>query len=198
MGCRAGHEELYIAAIVSPYDDQAQSDASAVTWFHVAHEVGRIPGPDQDPLQAGCRPMALQVCSHPQCSSIMFAESSPAIDVRCTAQICSNRGLKGTLTGIARLQVELMDELQSAETLQEEMQQLAERYARMVRACCEQPTWSWLQSHASFQEPHPQHHDGSYAARPLGGGSSCLWLGAVLHAILCAQVLTGQHCRRHA
>lgn len=64
-GCRAGHEELYIAAIVSPYDEQAQGDASAVTWFHVAHEVGRIPGPNQDPLQAGCRPMALQVGWHP-------------------------------------------------------------------------------------------------------------------------------------
>lgn len=61
MACRVGAEELYIAAIVSPYDEQAHGDVSAVTWFHVAHEVGRIPGPDQDPLQAGCRPMALQV-----------------------------------------------------------------------------------------------------------------------------------------
>ena len=62
---RMGAEELYIAAIVSPYDDQAHADVSAVTWFHVAHEVGRIPGPDQDPLQAGCRPMALQVTAGP-------------------------------------------------------------------------------------------------------------------------------------
>lgn len=58
---RVGAEELYIAAIVSPYDDQAHGDVSALTWFHVSHEVGRIPGPDQDPLQAGCRPMALEV-----------------------------------------------------------------------------------------------------------------------------------------
>lgn len=48
----------------------------------------------------------------------------------------SNRGLQGTSPGLSLLQVELMDELQPAETLQEEMQQLAERYARMVRACC--------------------------------------------------------------
>ena len=74
VGCRAGHEELYIAAIVSPYDDQAQGDASAVTWFHVAHEVGRIPGPDQDPLQAGCRPMALQVSSEPQHNIILSSD----------------------------------------------------------------------------------------------------------------------------
>ena len=65
-----GSEELYIAAIVSPYDDQAHGDVSVVTWFHVAHEVGRIPGPDQDPLQAGCRPMALQVICYLACQQL--------------------------------------------------------------------------------------------------------------------------------
>lgn len=55
--------ETYVAAIVAPYDDQLPGNASQVTWFHVAHESGRIPSPDEDPLQAGCRPMALQVRS---------------------------------------------------------------------------------------------------------------------------------------
>lgn len=53
--------ETYIAAIVAPYDDQLQGNASTMNWFHVAHEPGRIPAPEQDPLQAGCRNMCLQV-----------------------------------------------------------------------------------------------------------------------------------------
>ncbi len=53
--------ETYLAAIVAPYDDQLPGNASQLTWFHVAYEPGRAPDVDQDPLQAGARPMALQV-----------------------------------------------------------------------------------------------------------------------------------------
>jgi hypothetical protein len=58
---RDGGAEPYIGAIVGPYDEGLPGNASHLTWFRVQHEVGRLPGPDQDPLQAGCRPMALQV-----------------------------------------------------------------------------------------------------------------------------------------
>ena len=73
---RMGTEELYIATIISPYDEQAHGDVSALTWFHVAHEIGRIPGPDQDPLQAGCRPMALQVIACPLRPVLMPMDSA--------------------------------------------------------------------------------------------------------------------------
>ena len=46
---------------MGPYDEALPGNASHMTWFHVQHELGRLPGPEQDPLQAGCRPMALQV-----------------------------------------------------------------------------------------------------------------------------------------
>jgi hypothetical protein len=58
---RDSDDEPYIAAIVGPYDEELPGTASHLTWFHVQHEGGRVPLPDEDPLQAGCRPMALQV-----------------------------------------------------------------------------------------------------------------------------------------
>ena len=59
-----GGAETYIGAIVGPYDGALPGNASHLTWFRVQHEPGRLPAPDQDPLEAGCRPMALQVsCS---------------------------------------------------------------------------------------------------------------------------------------
>ncbi|CAL8469922.1 g9464 [Coccomyxa elongata] len=63
--------ETYIAAIVAPYDDQLQGNASTLNWFHVAHEPGRIPAPEQDPLQAGCRNMCLQVDTDDEAATLL-------------------------------------------------------------------------------------------------------------------------------
>jgi len=46
---------------VGPYDRRLPGLASAMAWFYVAHEPDALPGPEQDPLQAGCTPMALAV-----------------------------------------------------------------------------------------------------------------------------------------
>lgn len=54
--------EPYIAAIVGPYNKKLPTCQSSMTWFYVAHEPGRIPSEDENPLQAGCTPMQLQVC----------------------------------------------------------------------------------------------------------------------------------------
>jgi len=58
---RLGADEPYAAAIVGPYDRRLPGLASAMAWFYVAHEPDALPGPEQDPLQAGCTPMALAV-----------------------------------------------------------------------------------------------------------------------------------------
>ncbi|KAK9865967.1 hypothetical protein WJX84_011457 [Apatococcus fuscideae] len=61
--CDSG-QEPYIGAIVGPYgvsDPQSSPDISTIDWFHVDHPSGRVPSNDEDPLQAGCRPMQLQV-----------------------------------------------------------------------------------------------------------------------------------------
>ena len=54
--------EPYIAAIVGPYNKKLPTCQSSMTWFYVNHEPGRIPSEDENPLQAGCTPMQLQVC----------------------------------------------------------------------------------------------------------------------------------------
>lgn len=56
--------EPYIAAIVGPYNKKLPTCQSSMTWFYVNHEAGRIPAEDENPLQAGCTPMQLQVCLH--------------------------------------------------------------------------------------------------------------------------------------
>ncbi|KAK9843826.1 hypothetical protein WJX81_007876 [Elliptochloris bilobata] len=56
---RTGGAEPYAAAIVGPYDRRLPGLASEIAWFYVAHEPERLPAPEQDPLQAGCTPMAL-------------------------------------------------------------------------------------------------------------------------------------------
>lgn len=53
--------EPYIAAIVGPYSKKLPTCQSSMTWFYVNHESGRIPSEDENPLQAGCTPMQLQV-----------------------------------------------------------------------------------------------------------------------------------------
>lgn len=53
--------EPYIAAIVGPYNKKLPTCQSSMTWFYVNHEAGRIPAEDENPLQAGCTPMQLQV-----------------------------------------------------------------------------------------------------------------------------------------
>lgn len=53
--------EPYIAAIVGPYNKKLPTCQSSMTWFYVNHEPGRIPSEDENPLQAGCTPMQLQV-----------------------------------------------------------------------------------------------------------------------------------------
>ncbi|KAK9818670.1 hypothetical protein WJX74_002471 [Apatococcus lobatus] len=61
--CDSGHEP-YVGAIVGPYgksDHQDRPDVSSIDWFYVDHPPGRIPANEEDPLQAGCRPMQLQV-----------------------------------------------------------------------------------------------------------------------------------------
>ena len=58
--------EPYIAAIVGPYSKKLPTCQSSMTWFYVNHESGRIPSEDENPLQAGCTPMQLQVCTHTQ------------------------------------------------------------------------------------------------------------------------------------
>lgn len=55
--------EPYIAAIVGPYNKKLTTCQSSMTWFYVHHEAGRIPAEDENPLQAGCTPMELQVQS---------------------------------------------------------------------------------------------------------------------------------------
>lgn len=55
--------EPYIAAIVGPYNKKLPTCQSSMTWFYVNHESGRIPAEDENPLQAGCTPMQLQVCN---------------------------------------------------------------------------------------------------------------------------------------
>lgn len=54
--------EPYIAAIVGPYNKKLPTCQSSMTWFYVSHQPGRIPSEDENPLQAGCTPMQLQVC----------------------------------------------------------------------------------------------------------------------------------------
>ena len=58
--------EPYIAAIVGPYNKKLATCQSSMTWFYVQHEAGRIPAEDENPLQAGCSPMELQVGSRGQ------------------------------------------------------------------------------------------------------------------------------------
>ena len=61
--CDSGHEP-YVGAIVGPYgksEPQDRPDISTIDWFYVDHPPGRIPANEEDPLQAGCRPMQLQV-----------------------------------------------------------------------------------------------------------------------------------------
>lgn len=53
--------EPYIAAIVGPYSKKLPTCQSSMTWFYVNHPLGRIPAEDENPLQAGCTPMQLQV-----------------------------------------------------------------------------------------------------------------------------------------
>jgi len=53
--------EPYIAAIVGPYSKKLPTCQSSMTWFYVNHPSGRIPAEDENPLQAGCTPMQLQV-----------------------------------------------------------------------------------------------------------------------------------------
>ncbi|KAL0038793.1 hypothetical protein WJX79_008093 [Trebouxia sp. C0005] len=53
--------EPYIAAIVGPYSKKLPTCQSSMTWFYVNHQSGRIPAEDENPLQAGCTPMQLQV-----------------------------------------------------------------------------------------------------------------------------------------
>ena len=122
-------------------------------------------GGSQGLIRTPCRPAAGRWRC--RCALIGSAAGScwptAALPLMCGAQ-CKYTDLKVTPTGVSLLQVELMDELQSAETLQDEMQQLAERYAHMVRACCEHLTCFWLQSNASFQDLRPQHNDESQAA----------------------------------
>ena len=58
---KTGTCEPYIAAIVGPYNKKLATCQSSMTWFYVHHEAGRIPAEDENPLQAGCSPMELQV-----------------------------------------------------------------------------------------------------------------------------------------
>ena len=51
----------FVAAIVSPYDPQLPSAASALTWFRVEGIPSRLPDIDDNPLDTGCQPMALRV-----------------------------------------------------------------------------------------------------------------------------------------
>ena len=67
--------EPYIAAIVGPYNKKLPTCQSSITWFYVNHEPGRIPAEDENPLQAGCTPMQLQVCLHAFASS--YTEAQP-------------------------------------------------------------------------------------------------------------------------
>lgn len=53
--------EPYIAAIVGPYSKKLMTCQSNMTWFYVQHAANRIPAEDENPLQAGCTPMELQV-----------------------------------------------------------------------------------------------------------------------------------------
>lgn len=79
--------EPYIAAIVGPYNKKLTTCQSSMTWFYVQHEAGRIPSEDENPLQAGCTPMELQVmllqtisaqCSAMRCNAEKAIRCSPS------------------------------------------------------------------------------------------------------------------------
>ncbi|KAK9809210.1 hypothetical protein WJX72_011487 [[Myrmecia] bisecta] len=58
---RSEEAEPYVAAIVGPYDKRLADAQSSLAWFYVEHPRGKLPTPEQDPMQAGCTAMALEV-----------------------------------------------------------------------------------------------------------------------------------------
>ncbi|KAL4433628.1 hypothetical protein ABPG75_000069 [Micractinium tetrahymenae] len=52
--------ELYVAAIVGPYDKRQAGPASSITWFYVDHPPGVLPAEGQRPESVGCVAKAMQ------------------------------------------------------------------------------------------------------------------------------------------
>ncbi|KAL3138447.1 hypothetical protein ABBQ32_006237 [Trebouxia sp. C0010 RCD-2024] len=93
--------EPYIAAIVGPYNKKLPTCQSSMTWFYVAHEPGRIPSEDENPLQAGCTPMQLQVVTlqNPALDAPLLGSGEPPMltELQALAQRYANQRTRAEL-----------------------------------------------------------------------------------------------------